>query len=590
MRIELMNNIKLYLRKNINVCFLTLLLMSMANLLFMHYQFLFTIGLESQPFIPRGPIANLMACLFDVTFVLSVTWILSCLRVRPALAFTFIITLVWSFVNIFYSRFFYHYISLSAIDQAENLTDSTVVSSVLDGFNIIDLYYPLIALLFYFIYIKSKTKDVKTGSFRTMVCLWICSIFMVLSVNLFYAIYHKNSLNEELEKTVLIPHFEDLFRPNRTIFHEGSIRQLLQQFVNDGDILELSDVQKTEIDNELKDYRLRPVRRMASDNVKNVVFILVESYLSSLIDMTVEGKEITPCLNQLKKDNTVYYNGCMQPNASIGRSSDGQLIYMAGLLPLYSEITVNRAKNISLIGLPKVIKDVYPEMYSYTIIPNTPTLWEQQHMSSIYGFDRLFTVLDYKEEMNHDIEGNCLDDEMVLKYASFKDEGVAEPFFSLILTISTHQPYNEHTDCNFNLTDDKLPERYRNYLINCHYTDAQIGKYLASLKQKGLYDNSLIIIASDHEPPMERMDMEGKFSTDLPLFIVNGGFSHDEVWNGECNQLDVYTTILNILGIDSKWRGLGYSLLNDDFQNSVSNKSKKLSEWIIRSDYFGKNF
>ena len=58
-----MNILKRFIKNNINVLFLTLFMMSVVNLLFMHYQFLFTIGLEAQVYIPRGPIDNFLACI-----------------------------------------------------------------------------------------------------------------------------------------------------------------------------------------------------------------------------------------------------------------------------------------------------------------------------------------------------------------------------------------------------------------------------------------------------------------------------------------------------------------------------------------------
>ena len=82
--------------------------------------------------------------------------------------------------------------------------------------------------------------------------------------------------------------------------------------------------------------------------------------------------------------------------------------------------------------------------------------------------------------------------------------------------------------------------------------------------------------------------MQGKISREIPIFIVNGGIDNDNAWLGECNQLDVYTTLLDILGIQSTWRGLGHTLLNKNYQNSVTGDIQEMSDWIIYSDYFSK--
>lgn len=104
------------------------------------------------------------------------------------------------------------------------------------------------------------------------------------------------------------------------------------------------------------------------------------------------------------------------------------------------------------------------------------------------------------------------------------------------------------------------------------------------LRRTGLYDNSLIVIAADH--PVHVTDFGG-MSKEIPLYLVN--IPRDlraGMWKGECNQIDVYTTLLDLLGVKSDWRGLGQSLLSPDYSNSIDARRWDVSEWIIRSDYF----
>jgi lipoteichoic acid synthase len=117
--------------------------------------------------------------------------------------------------------------------------------------------------------------------------------------------------------------------------------------------------------------------------------------------------------------------------------------------------------------------------------------------------------------------------------------------------------------------------------------DNQIKRYFDSLKAKGLYDSSLIVIVADHHVSENQLELPPNIKErELPVFIINGGFSNDEAWHGQCNQLDVFTTILDILNIDSEWRGLGHTLLNPHYKNSLTEAGHNYSEWIILSDYF----
>ena len=570
---------------HINTEFLLMFMMSMMNMVFLHQYFLHTIDLEVGCFVSSF-FDNILACLIDVTFILLVSWLITLRRLRASLVITFVITLLWSFCNVFYARFFHQYLSWSSIELAGNLADPIVLDSMTAGFRLIDLYYPLVILLFCWICIRSKGHDVKSRSMRTLLYTWLCCLLIGSVVHSLYAFHPRGSIVYELEKTVFTPAKMDSMWPNWTFFHKGFFRKLIIDQLKHNSKIELTKEQEAAIEKEYSNHSQRITGRTAPNNINNVIFILVESYLSVTSDLVVDGQEITPNLNKLKRDSNVYYNGHMIPNVSIGESSDGQLIYMAGLLPLHSEITVSKAKKNSIIGLPEQIKKAYPDLQSLTIIPTNPSLWDQQAMSDSYGFEKLYSMLDYQAEMKDNENGAFLTDEMIFRYASKKDESNQPPFFSLILTMSMHQPFNSFVEHGFHITDKSLPQEYKNYLTNCHYTDIQIGRYLNDLKEKGLYDNSLIVIAADHDAHSDYLGMDGKISREIPIYIVNGGIDNSNAWSGECNQLDVYTTILDIMGIQSTWRGLGHTLLNKNYQNSVTGDIQEMSDLIIYSDYF----
>ena len=570
---------------HINTEFLLMFMMSMMNMLFLHQYFLHTIDLEVGCFVSSF-FDNLLACLIDVTFVLLVSWLITLRRLRASLVITFVITLLWSFCNVFYARFFHQYLSWSSIGLAGNLSDPIVLDSMTAGFRLIDIYYPLAIITFCWIYFRSKHHDVKSKSLRTLSYIWLCGLLISLTVHGVYAFHPHIGIVYELEKTVFTPAKMDSMWPNWTVYHKGFFRKLFVDQLKRKSKIKLTKEQEVAIEKEYSDHSQRITGRTALNNIQNVIFILVESYLSVTSDLVVDGQEITPNLNNLKRDSNVYYNGHMIPNVSIGESSDGQLIYMAGLLPLHSEITVSKAKKNCIIGLPEQIKKAYPDLQSLTIIPTNPSLWDQQAMSDAYGFDKLYSMLDYQAEMKDNENGAFLTDEMIFRYASKKDESNKPPFFSLILTMSMHQPFNSFIEHGFHLTDKNLPQEYKNYLTNCHYTDFQIGKYLNDLKDKGQYDNSLIVIVSDHDAHPDYLGMDDKISREIPIYIVNGGIDNSNAWSGECNQLDVYTTILDIMGIQSKWRGFGHTLLNKDYHNSVTGDIQEMSDWIIYSDYF----
>jgi lipoteichoic acid synthase len=142
-------------------------------------------------------------------------------------------------------------------------------------------------------------------------------------------------------------------------------------------------------------------------------------YLENGIIFFVNGKEVTPFLNSLKRDSHVYYNGKMHENVTIGESSDGQFIYMTGLLPLRAIVTISKARKIILPGLPKKLGKV-----SRMVIPTVTSLWNQDEMCRQYGFNSLYSSKDYAGSSN-------LNDEQVIQLAMQKDNVTDMPFFSV---------------------------------------------------------------------------------------------------------------------------------------------------------------
>jgi lipoteichoic acid synthase len=372
--------------------------------------------------------------------------------------------------------------------------------------------------------------------------------------------------------------------PNNMLFRSGFVRRALvcyEDFLQKD--LKLDKNQVKEIEQEYMDYSARTVSGSTVKEDMNLIFIIVESYLAVTSDMKVDGKEITPFLNQLKRDSSVYFNEHVRPNINIGESSDGQFTYMSGLLPLRSEITVNIVKDKTIYGLPAVLMKEGRIKQSQIIVPTSPTFWEQDKMNELYGINRMYSKIDYEKTLHGNED---LNDEQIFTMASRVSEKAERPFFSLILTMSMHNPYTKCEEHGFMLSDNTLSKEFKNYLIDCHYTDMQIDKYIKELKRQGLYDHSVIVITADHQAHPVHLNMPEGISDELPLYIIHGGIDKCNAWTGPCNQLDVYTTLLDLFGIESEWRGLGHSLLNTKYTNSVKEKTQTLSEWIIRSNYF----
>jgi len=562
-----------------------LILIALFNLLFMHYSIFLSCDIERQIDYTIY-VDNLFVVLCEVLLLFLVLSVLTKRNVRLAAFLSSLITLLWSFCNVVYARFFFQYISVSAIGESYNLLDPFIFNCLIDGVRWTDFYYIGSFLLSFYLFLKApvyrlRLFDIRCGVFIFAIFfgLDIAShvIYCLSSPSMRYLGYVKHRLFLELLSQQCY-----IAQPVYANFQRGSIRSLGYGIIeNLSGTMVLTDIQKKTIQEEIE--ALKPVQECAKTHpdIRNVIFILVESYMSFTVNMKVKGKEVTPFLNSLYRDSTVYYNGQMVPNITLGESSDGQFIYMTGLLPLRSAITVTKAKKYSYPALPKQMA-MAKRIHTQMVIPTAPSMWNQDVMCERYGVENLYSTSEYKK--SHSM---YLSDDEVVDLADSVNRITKQPFFSMVLTFSMHQPYVNEIDSLFNVHEECFSVSLNNYLNACHFTDRQLHRYFDGLKEQGLYDQSLIIIASDHHVGRGALELPDSLSDRyLPLFIINGGDDMNNTWSGECHQLDVYTTVVDLLNINSTWRGLGHSLLSSSYKSSLTERKWNISEWIIKSGYF----
>lgn len=560
--------------------------LSVINLLFMHAFFRYEGYFGLWPYAYSTPV-NFFVTVMDVSLLLLFFLFLTWGRIRTSLSLCFFFSLIWSFVNVFYGSFFSQYLPLSAVKQMGSLTDGLVVDSMLAGFRWLHCFYILSICIYIIIIWKTPQLRLSRKMCMCLITLPLICLFCMFAIYTGYHFAHPTMRhNMELYKSTLRGAFvapEDTKNsfPNDTRYHTGVLRILLSDIK---DLLyerELTLDEKEQISNVYLAYEGRVSDHKVNDKLENVILIVLESFLSASSDLKVDGKEITPFLNSLKHDSTVFYNGHLTSNITIGESGDGQFIYMTGLLPLRNKLTVGEAKTKNLYALPNILKEYFGIKYAEIILPTTTQMWQQDAMNTLYGIDKAYQNIDVVKDRDMP-----LNDKQVFDMAMKTDKKICQPSFSMILSVDTHQPYREPVIHGFLLEDSNIPDSYKNYLIACHQVDRLIKAYFSHLKQIGMFDNSLIVIVSDHHAHMDALGMGDKITAELPLYIINGNIDSSVSWKGPCNQLDVFTTILDVLNIDSKWKGLGHTLLSPNYMNSVTQQIWDISECIIEGNYF----
>lgn len=247
--------------KSVNVNSSWLLLFCGLNLIIMHCYYLNSGYVDDEV-----DYLTIVDCLFGVIFDLFIIYIFFYVvtrkRSKVALIFTFIITLIWSFSNILYSRFFHHYISLSAISQGKNLLDGNLISSVLNGFKWTDLYYIVSFTVFFIIVKRAKPSQSHiTYLFSSLIITLIIDIVSYIIYCLYTPEYRYVSFClQRFDNKQFSTHLH-LCHPNNSTFRRGCTRALLHEFIlNINTTTELTEYKKSLIAKEIdkNKYRINP--------------------------------------------------------------------------------------------------------------------------------------------------------------------------------------------------------------------------------------------------------------------------------------------------------------------------------------------
>jgi phosphoglycerol transferase MdoB-like AlkP superfamily enzyme len=124
----------------------------------------------------------------------------------------------------------------------------------------------------------------------------------------------------------------------------------------------------------------------------------------------------------------------------------------------------------------------------------------------------------------------------------------AAPFFHLIMTSTSHEPFDVPVDEGF--TSGREPDRYRNAV---HYTDHALGDYLEQARKMPWYDSTLIVIVPDHGHflPLYRQSYQRE-RHHIPLLLTGGALSdtlRGHVDHHIGSHVDLAATLLAELGI-----------------------------------------
>nr|WP_276035281.1 LTA synthase family protein [Enterococcus faecium] len=318
---------------------------------------------------------------------------------------------------------------------------------------------------------------------------------------------------------------------------------------------------------------------------KNVIVLHLESFQQFLINMKVDGQEVTPFLNSIFQNQATISFDNFFHEVGQGKTSDAENMLETGTfgLPQGSLFTELGSDNV-FQAAPAILGQ--KQGYTSAVFHgNVASFWNRDHVYKNLGYDNFFDR-SYFDESDETLGYGILDKDLFSESAQYL-EHLQQPFYTKFLSVTNHTPYYTD-DKNFDFPSlNTGNSTVDNYVRTAHYLDQSLEQFFTYLKKSGIYQNSIFVIYGDHFgiSNTDNKDLASALGKDpdtwnefdnaqmqrVPLMIHMPGYTKGSVNHEYGGEIDVLPTLLHLLGIDDKdYLHFGTDLLSPQHDQVVA--------------------
>lgn len=301
----------------------------------------------------------------------------------------------------------------------------------------------------------------------------------------------------------------------------------------------------------IKEYHNNPATK------PNVVVLIIESYGREYIGAFNKKagipnyKSHAPFLDSLSQHSMIYTNAYSNGRQSI----HGMSSILAGIPAFKDAFTSSPYPKQKIESLVSTLES---EGYNTSFFHGAAN-----GSMGFLGFGNILGIDNYygRTEFNDDSEFDGfwgIWDEPFLQYMKKTLDTKKTPFFASVFTVSSHEPYI-------------IPEKYKNTfhegelpIHKCvEYTDFALKRFFDEAKKSPWFSNTIFVLVADHgnqtlydefQKPINRFA--------VPILIYKPNSKYVGVDDDLAQQIDIYPTILDMIGYQKPFRSWGRSLLD----------------------------
>lgn len=239
----------------------------------------------------------------------------------------------------------------------------------------------------------------------------------------------------------------------------------------------------------------RKIMQMGMDNNmsyekrKNVILVLMESVRHDMLDATIDGNLVMPNLKSFIDNGAARVDGAFATRG-FTQNSVTQTFWGSYFDPGHSLV------------------DDFKTLGYYSAVFSGEDLLDEQFDESL-GWNRAGNLIVDPRSIAQNIHRKSTVPARILmdEVESFiADYDTQQPLFLYVFFQDPHFPYQQDNPNTFvdrpiqrsEITAETRPRLWRTYANQVHYLDKAAGRLIQALKNKGIYDDSIVLFISDH--------------------------------------------------------------------------------------------
>jgi len=293
--------------------------------------------------------------------------------------------------------------------------------------------------------------------------------------------------------------------------------------------------------------------KIIQTNTPNVILIIWESLTGTAVEAVGGTPGITPGFNRLAQEGLLF----SRIYSTGDRTSKGLTGVLSGYPAQPKLPIIESTKKAS--QLPAISSSLKESGYCTSFYYGGEIEFDNMKTYlSFGGFDRIIDRKNFSRELSKSKWG--AHDHTVCEMALVDLKKERQPFFSVILTLSSHEPFE--VPMKAKIPGPDIESKFKNSLS---YTDQVVESFVEKLKKEPWYKDTLIVIIADHGSPIlgniQRFKPE-KFH--IPMLFLGGALkTAGSVISKIGSQQDLARTLLEQLGVNANDFCFSQNLLSD---------------------------